>query len=286
VSPLNTTRVRGTINYECNDGYPVPTSQLEAIECLEEQARANLCLQGKPCRDYCNAADDAGCGGPSLDACAAACEDEQQSVGFCYSEHYTLLACETQNMACQAGEPAPVGCDMEKLALVSCIQGETGDDPCGAYCWLAQDEGCDTGTIDECEASCQATLTPEPPGSYCSYEMENLRKCEGASLTCQAGAPVVGASCDAEKQSVADCADTYDACSAYCWFKDAKGCGAAGGYEACMTDCNATLEAASYCDYEYEYYLECQIQQDIVCTAGSTLCQSQKDSYDSCIANL
>lgn len=276
----------GSIDYECNDGYPQPATQLDAIECLEEQAKANLCLQGKTCRDYCKSAAAAGCGGPSVAECAEACEDARQTAVYCYSEYEQLRVCETGHMACSGGEPAPVGCETEKNALITCIQTSPNSDPCDGYCWVAQDQGCDTGTLDECKTKCEAALSPQVDDAYgCSSETEALRQCEAGGLECQSGNPVATASCDAEKTQFAKCYSNYNECGAYCWDQNAKGC-AQGGFDACVTACEQTMTDASYCDTYYGWYLTCQIENEISCTPGSTTCQSDKDSYDSCIANL
>ena len=51
-------------------------------------------------------------------------------------------------------------------------------------------------------------------------------------------------------------------------------------------DCKTTLEMAMSCSSQYEYLLQCRIEQNIVCTADVSLaCQSAEESYTACMAN-
>jgi hypothetical protein len=273
-----------TVKYTCMDGAPFPAEG--AASCVEETQAYNLCLQDVPCKKYCSAAAEAGCSAVSEEACVEDCQAGTQTVSTCSFEYQDLRDCQTKNMSCEGGKPAITGCDEQKGEYLECLQTWGDEDPCTGYCWLATDEGCATGGMEACKADCAAALTQDhPEASSCSYNFESLRSCEAKSMVCEGGEPQVKATCDDEKKQIADCLKNQDICLATCWLEEAEDC-SKNGLDACRGACKTELQKVMSCEYEYQYLLECRIQQNIVCSADVSLaCQNEEESYNACVTN-
>lgn len=273
----------GTVTYTCMDGVPFPADG--AAACLEETQAYNLCIQDVPCKKYCRAAAEAGCAGVSEEACVKDCQATTNAQTTCSFEYQDLRECQTENLTCKDGHPAATGCDEEKGSYLECIQTFGDEDPCTAYCFLANDEGCATDAA-ACKADCTAALTPDhPEASSCSYDFESLRSCEVKGMVCEAGKPKLTAACDQEEQQIAGCLRYQDICLAVCWLEEAEDC-SKSGIDPCRAACKDELQKAMNCNYEYENLLGCRIDKNIVCSADVSLaCQSEEESYSACLTN-
>lgn len=274
------------LEYTCMNGTPYPTDLDAAAKCTEPSLALSECLQGVECKKFCRAAKEAGCGGASEDLCVQDCEAARPSDSFCDFDYDNLRECQAEDMSCSNGKPSTAGCEYEKDSLVECL-GDFGDgsDPCAGYCFLALDEGCATGGAAQCKSECMAVLTQDVPGGEsCSYEFDNLRSCETDGLSCQAGKPVVeGVDCSYQVQQIGSCLRYVNICLASCWTIESQSC-ATGDLSACQAACDAEMQVEPNCQYEFENLKGCQIDQNVVCDPGSTACQYEQDSYQSCAA--
>ena len=274
------------IDYTCKDGYPYPEDLDAAAACNESTQKLSVCLQGLGCKKFCRAASEAGCGGTSEALCVQECEASRPADVFCAGDYDQLRDCQTEDMECEGGKPSSAACDYERESLVECLSSSSGDgDPCGGYCFLAIDEGCEKESATACQAECQAMFTQAPPGAEsCSYEFDDIKSCEGQGMTCQGGAPVLSASgCTYEKQEAADCLFLYQqACLAGCWYAEVMGCGT-GDVGACASECDAEQQAKPQCEYYHEDLTECQVQQNTICDPTNTACQYEQEQYQNCL---
>lgn len=274
------------VEYTCKDGYPYPEDLNAAAKCNEASQALSTCMQGLTCKKYCRAAVEAGCGGTSEALCVQECEASRPSDPFCGNDYDRLRECQTEDLECDGGKPSSAACDWEKESLVECLSGFGGNgDPCGGYCFLAIDSGCETGSATACTAKCQAALTQPPPGAEsCSFYFDDIKSCEGQGMSCQGGQPVLSATtCTYEKQQAADCLFLYgDGCLAGCWYAEQMGCGT-GDVSKCKSDCEAEQSAKPQCDYYYEDLTECRVKQNTICDPSSTACQYEQDQYQNCL---
>ncbi|MBK8257644.1 MAG: hypothetical protein IPK82_33860 [Polyangiaceae bacterium] len=103
------------VEYVC-DGAPVAPDGL--VVCPDELAAADLCRVNLPCKMWCRAIEEAGCGQGEqlcLDNCHTASPQED-----CAGEINGLLICEAKSMQCVDGVPAPVGCEQALQILENC----------------------------------------------------------------------------------------------------------------------------------------------------------------------
>lgn len=190
----------GKIEYTCMEGTPVPADG--TVACLNEQQAANTCLQDLPCKKYCAAADESGCGGPS---CESACESARPLSPFCEFEYQILLDCQTDDIVCDGSAPGIGGCTTQRDDLVTCLVDD-GEDPCGAYCWKELGGSCMSGTVETCRAACSEVIAKGDENTSCYFELQDLRVCETAHLTCEGGKPVLTAGCESQQAAYEMCA--------------------------------------------------------------------------------
>lgn len=184
------------LEFTCTMDFPTP----KPTGCITESQALQKCQKEAPCRSYCKAAVAAGCGGASEDACFTACEAEIEKQSFCGSDLGRVRTCESQQMLkCVNGKATTPLCVQEKGSYVDCL---AFDDPCSAFCYLADDAGCAGGTMDACVMTCQTQYSMKP---NCQFNYQDYVRCVGEKgLTCSNGM-ATAASCTTEKT-------TYDTC--------------------------------------------------------------------------
>ncbi len=102
-------------------------------------------------------------------------------------------------MTCQDGKPVLAGgsmCSYEQKNAANCM---VYDMPCRTGCWLAEAQGCGTGDVDACTASCEAELAQAPS---CQSDLVSWKQCEiDYDATCAAGS----SSCQSYQDSYQTC---------------------------------------------------------------------------------
>jgi len=272
-------------DYVCTPDGNVTTADGK-IACEAELIKANRCQVYYTCGQFCRMATEVGCGAESQEACVAVCGADQDATDHCSTEYQSLRYCQSQAMACENGKPAPAGCDAERGSLVTCLTDQPIDDPCILPCWEGGGE-CDTGSMLDCAAKCQTARTAGAVDAFgCDAELADLNACRTSDLTCDAGEPVFNAApCDAQVKAAAACyADTTSPCSALCWYEGLSGC-LDGTESACVASCEAVESSVPACAYDHGVLLQCQVQQGIACTPASPGCESEQQTYDTCLAN-
>jgi hypothetical protein len=184
------------LEFTCTKDFPTP----KATGCLSEATALNTCQQNAPCQGYCKAAIAAGCGGASEDACIEACKAEVEKQSFCGHDLQDVRTCEgKQSLSCAGGKPHTALCVDDKRNYADCL---SFDDPCSAYCFLADDAGCAGGTMGECIMACQTDLGSQS----CSFESRQYLQCAAEKGVTCAGTMATVPECTTEKNAYDMCA--------------------------------------------------------------------------------
>lgn len=175
--------------FRCEDGAPVAVDA-----CAPETAGVSDCLALASCPEICDRAQDEGCGDLGCtERCARRFEDER-----CIDEASRSLACEVEHSACHGEEVRPDAvCRQVVVDLAYC---ESWLQPCRSYCRRAQLEGC-SGTVVECEASCEAQRSSDCGHTYSAVIDCRMR----SSFTCRDGTVEPSEKCAYEDEDLAAC---------------------------------------------------------------------------------
>lgn len=175
--------------------FPTP----KATGCLSEIQAFNACQEEAPCQGYCKAAAAAGCAGGSEAACIEACKVEIDKQSFCDHDLQEVRTCEgQQSLTCKGGKAVTSLCNQEKRSYADCL---AFDEPCAAYCYLADDAGCGGSSSGECITACQTELGSQS----CSFESQQFLRCAAEKGVTCSGTTATVPECTTEKQA-------YDTC--------------------------------------------------------------------------
>jgi hypothetical protein len=147
-----------------------------------------MCALALPCKNYCAAAEAAGCAQPN---CFESCMAKTDVGSDCGSDYSQLYYCQTQALTCENGKPSVQNCGDRVARIGWCVATySANNDDCDGYCAMADLLGCGDG----CQADCKAKVEdPKCGGVYsnvlnCAVDLIDLQvACVGGKLAPTAG---------------------------------------------------------------------------------------------------
>ncbi len=183
-------------DFECFEEQVIPTGA-----CTSVSLALATCIQALPCKQFCAAAVDAGCGGTDIAACEAQCEadlEDYEELGSCDFEYEDVLTCMgREGVTCVDGVATSDACTEDVLEMGDCLGR---DDLCEGWCWASERAACGS---EDCTTQCETAASDE----RCSSAHEQLLRCtmRGYDATCEAGT-ITSQDCDSQQSE-------YDACT-------------------------------------------------------------------------
>jgi hypothetical protein len=237
------------------------------------------------CQKYCTAQAAPMCKkGLAEETCKSQCAAAPSALGgVCLAENTAALECVSGlTFTCLMDFPVPMatGCFAEAQALSTCQQSA----PCQSFCKAAVAAGCGGASESACEDACKTEVDKQ---TMCSFELRDVKTCEGQqTLTCRSGTPVTTL-CNSQKQQLASCLSFDDPCAGFCYLADDAGC-AGGTMGACIMACQTQMGSVAACQFDDQSYLRCTTEHSVTCSGTMPTvpeCTTEKQSYDMCVKN-